>query len=185
MAANLQAFSQPANFEAFISRAQGNRISFIFNKIDDIQNGITSTYTTQFGLNLVDFDGFGVGNEYTELYLRVSTDDDAIYSLDGGSSIPLNALTVTATNIVGFDGGLGEVNTFFGPINLSGSGNQDNILFSTRPAFETINFANHRVEITFDLGVANTISNEEPGFYIVNLDFWLYGCGTWGGVCPP
>lgn len=183
----VMSFAQPANFEAFISRAQGNRISFVFNTINQIQNGITSTYTTQFGLNLLDGDGFGVGSEYTQLYLRVSTDDNAISSLDGANTLPLSALRISTAAIAGFDGTNGETNTFSTPITPTGGGVQDNLLISDLPAFQAINYADHRVEITFEVGTINPINTEEAGFYIVNLDFWLYGCGDWnGGVgCPP
>ena len=176
--------AQPGGFEAIISSAQDNRIQFVFNNLDDIQNGITSTYTTVLGLTLVDADGFGVGDEYNQLVLRVSTDDNAISSLDGVNTIPLNALEVSIANQTGFvDPGVTDI--FSGTINLTGGGNQDNLLVSTRPITESINYSNHRVEVTLSIGTTNSIQSYPPGYYIINLDFWLYGCGTWGGVCPP
>lgn len=177
-------FAQPPGFQAFISSAQGNRIQFVFNTINQIENGIISNYTTVLGLTLQDADGFGIGDEYTQLILRVSTDDDAIYSLDGAQSLPLNVLEVSINNIVGFnDPGVTDI--FSLPLTLTGSSNQDNLLVSTRPATELINYATHRVEVTLSVGVTNNLQSLPPGYYVLNLDFWLFGCGTWGGVCPP
>lgn len=177
----------PAGFSVYTTTAQGGRIQVIFNKIDDIQDGITLTYKTVLGLTLVDGDGVNLGaHDYTELYVYASTVDNAISSLDGLTTIPLNALEVTCSNAQGFTGALAPVTfeTFAATQTLTGGGVTDLIFSSDRPTSENIQFSTHRIQIEFKIGVTNSLATSPPGYYILNVDFDLRGCGTWGGVCP-
>ena len=176
----------PAGFSVYTTAAQGGRIQVIFNKIDDIENGITLAYKTILGLTLVDGDGFGVGTDYTKLYLYASTTDASISSLDGLTTIPLNRLEVICSNAAGFTGVGGAVTKedFELVKSLTGGGTPDLLFETDRPTSEDIKFSTHRVQIEFRVGVTNSLATSPPGYYILNVDFDLVGCGTWGGTCP-
>tara|TARA_B110000037_G_C17121178_1_gene505895 strand:- start:2888 stop:3496 length:609 start_codon:yes stop_codon:yes gene_type:complete len=175
----------PAGFSVYTTAAQGGRIQVIFNKIDDIENGITLAYKTILGLTLVDGDGVG-GTDYTELYLYASTTDASISSLDGLTTIPLNRLEVICSNAAGFTGigGLITKETFEPVQSLTGGGTPDLLFETDRPTSEDIKFSTHRVQIEFRVGVSNSLATSPPGYYILNVNFDLVGCGTWGGACP-
>ena len=175
----------PAGFSVYTTAAQGGRIQVIFNKIDDIENGITLAYKTILGLTLVDGDGLG-GTDYTKLYLFASTTDASISSLDGLTTIPLNRLEVICSNAAGFTGigGLITKETFEPVQSLTGGGTPDLLFETDRPTSEDIKFSTHRVQIEFRVGVSNSLATSPPGFYILNVNFDLVGCGTWGGACP-
>ena len=175
----------PAGFSVYTTAAQGGRIQVIFNKIDDIENGITLAYKTILGLTLVDGDGLG-GTDYTELYLYASTTDASISSLDGLTTIPLNRLEIICSNAAGFTGigGLITKETFEPVQSLTGGGTPDLLFETDRPTSEDIKFSTHRVQIEFRVGVSNSLATSPPGYYILNVNFDLVGCGTWGGACP-
>lgn len=107
---------------------KGNSVAFVFNSLDDIQNGITLTVWTELDVSFYDDD-----NAANRWKLTVEALSANAVGMDIANTIPLSAIEIevfcpTGTPVVGW---LALTGSFGSPIDIITNGNNDNTGFQS------------------------------------------------------
>jgi len=148
-----------AQVSARLTVQSGGHVDFNFNSIRKYKDGITYADWTTFAVSFTD--AISPSSEQWKLEFRASTPD---IPGDGGNSLNLNTLELTAAN----GGGSGIAN-YYGPVALS---NTNQLLVDSGPlGDENVNL----VRITYQCGTnpVNRLLGKAPDYYVVDIIFTL------------
>jgi hypothetical protein len=174
----LQAVSQDPWNSARLTVLYGSNISFNFNTLDKIKNGIEVVNGTVLGISLVDKMEIGHDLDGFELNFR-SFNSQANIKGDF-YTLPLNRIRVKAENAIGLDTGTPNPD---GYQNLSTD--WINLFSYTDATVDTLklDWANYQLNISYECGKPlsvggnGSLMGEEPDYYAVEIELELVPAG--------